>query len=118
MTIQLIWSHKRALIDKYKITTCIYLLYHRIKELSCFLQYNITNVEASCQRILDIHQDENLMKKEALRNYKQCLKIKQEILGKNHPSYADTLNNIGIIIQKMGKYEEALKNYKECLEIQ
>ena len=54
---------------------------------------------------------------EALKNYKICLIIKEEILGKKHPLYADTLNNIGMTYHTMGKYEEALKSYKECLKI-
>lgn len=55
---------------------------------------------------------------EALKNYKECLEIQQEALGKNHPLYAGTLNNIGNIYDSMGKYENALKMFKECLGIQ
>ena len=46
---------------------------------------------------------------EALREYKECRKITEASLGKNHPQYATTLNNIGSIYINMGKYEEALR---------
>ena len=52
-----------------------------------------------------------------MKNYHECLGIKKAELGEENPSYTDTLNNVGIIYQKMGKYEEALKVYKQCIEI-
>ena len=42
---------------------------------------------------------------EALKNYEKCLEIQQEVLGKTHPSFAETLNNIGNTSQGMGKYQ-------------
>ena len=46
---------------------------------------------------------------EALSNYHECLGIKEEAVGKMHPSYATTLNNIGLNYHHMGEYREALK---------
>ena len=44
--------------------------------------------------------------------------IQEKTLGKTHPNYAVSLNNIANIFQSMGNYEEALKYFKECLKIQ
>ena len=54
---------------------------------------------------------------EALREYEECRKIQEASLGKSHPQYATTLNNIGLIYDKMGRYEEALREYEECQKI-
>ena len=49
--------------------------------------------------------------KEALGKYQECLKIFKEILGEKHRLYAETLNNMGLVYDKLGVYEEALKRF-------
>ena len=39
-------------------------------------------------------------------------------MGKKDLNYLNSLNNIGCVLSKMGKYEEALKHHQECLKIQ
>jgi len=39
------------------------------------------------------------------------------VFGNDHPSVADSYNNIGIVYDKQGKYEEALVQYHRTLEI-
>ena len=39
-------------------------------------------------------------------------------MGKNHPDYAVSLNNIGSLFESMGRYEEALNYLQQCLMIQ
>ena len=39
-------------------------------------------------------------------------------MGKNHPDYAISLNNIGSLFESMGRYEEALNYLQQCLVIQ
>ena len=46
----------------------------------------------------------------AIQYFHEALSIEERILGKKHPNYARSLNNIGSVFIKMGKYEEAL-NY-------
>lgn len=41
----------------------------------------------------------------------------ENTLGKSHPLYATTLNNIGVSLNSMGIYGEALKYYELCLII-
>ena len=55
--------------------------------------------------------------KEALDKYKASLEIKGKVLGGSHPSFAETLNNIGLLYHKKGEYDKALENYDECLRI-
>ena len=49
--------------------------------------------------------------KEALDKYKESLKIKGKVLGGSHPSFAETLNNIGLLYHKKGEYDKALEKY-------
>ena len=35
-------------------------------------------------------------------------------MGKDHPSYAGTINNMAIVYQKKGEYDRALEMYEEA----
>jgi len=50
--------------------------------------------------------------------YEEIRKIQEKTIGIEHPSYADTLNNIAVVLNKQGKYEESLEIYEECRKIQ
>ena len=39
------------------------------------------------------------------------------MLTKQHPAYATTINNLGLLYDSLGKYELSEKYYIECLEI-
>jgi Tfp pilus assembly protein PilF len=41
----------------------------------------------------------------------------ESLHGENHPSIADIMNNLGMLLKKEGKYKEALNYYKEALKI-
>jgi hypothetical protein len=41
-----------------------------------------------------------------------CRELQKKTLGEAHPSYATTLNNIGLTYDNQGKYEIALKYYE------
>ena len=55
---------------------------------------------------------------DALKYYKDALKIQEKVLGEEHPDTATSYNNIGIVYYDLGKYEDALKYYKDALKIQ
>jgi len=52
----------------------------------------------------------------ALRWFKKALKIREKVLGE-HPSTANTYNNIGEIYRTMGDYNEALELFYKALKI-
>jgi tetratricopeptide (TPR) repeat protein len=45
------------------------------------------------------------------------LAIKEKVTGKESLDLASTLNNIGLINNKLGKYKEAIRYYQRCLDI-
>ena len=48
-------------------------------------------------------------------HYQRSIEVTEEVLGKRHISYADTLNNIGNVLDDMGRYKEAILRYREAL---
>ena len=53
----------------------------------------------------------------ALDFFKRCLDIQLKTLGREHPSVANSHNNIGLIWSKKGEYQKALEFYQSCLDI-
>ena len=49
--------------------------------------------------------------------YKEALKILKEVLGKKHPSYATSLNNLANLYNTQSLFAQAEPLYKEALEI-
>ena len=56
-----------------------------------------------------------LKKSETL--YKKALEIKKKVLGEEHPDYAMSLNNLGILYKITGDYKAVEPLYKQALEI-
>jgi tetratricopeptide (TPR) repeat protein len=54
---------------------------------------------------------------QALPLYQEALEIKEQVLGKQHPSYATSLNNLAYLYYSQGQYEQALPLYQEALKI-
>jgi tetratricopeptide (TPR) repeat protein len=48
--------------------------------------------------------------KEAEQMHRQALELKQKVLGQEHPSTLDSLNNLALVLGSQGKYEETLDN--------
>jgi CHAT domain-containing protein/Tfp pilus assembly protein PilF len=48
---------------------------------------------------------------------KQALEIKKIVLGEEHPSYASSLNNLGLLYQAMGDYKSAEPFLKQALVV-
>jgi hypothetical protein len=55
---------------------------------------------------------------EANEYYVEALKIRKEVLGKNHPSYFRALENVGLHSLALGKISEAEEYFRETIEIQ
>ena len=49
--------------------------------------------------------------------YREALRIRQKVLGSEHPSAADSLNNLAGLYQDMGEYAKAEPLYREALRI-
>ena len=45
------------------------------------------------------------------------LRIRQKVFGEEHPDYATSLNNIGMVNHKIGNYDKALEYLEKCLII-
>jgi len=54
---------------------------------------------------------------QAEKYYLEAIDIKEKIFGKDHPSYATSLNNLGLLYVKMGDYSQAEKYYLEAKNI-
>jgi len=54
---------------------------------------------------------------QALPLVQEALKIREQVLGKLHPSYATSLNNLANLYYSQGQYEQALPLLKEALKI-
>jgi len=55
--------------------------------------------------------------KNLLKIHEECRIIKEQTLGKQHPSYATTLVNIGSCLYEQRKYKDALVWFMEAKEI-
>ncbi len=49
--------------------------------------------------------------------YEQALKIFEQVLGKQHRLYADSLNNLAFLYESQGEYEKSLLLFEEALKI-
>ena len=49
--------------------------------------------------------------------YRKALAIREKVLGKAHPGYAQTLNNLAALLGATGLYGEAEPLYREALAI-
>ena len=54
---------------------------------------------------------------EAKEYYTQALEMTKAFLGENHPSVAETLNNLGTAWSSLGEKKKAIEYYKKVLEI-
>ncbi|KAI1322280.1 hypothetical protein F5Y16DRAFT_413326 [Xylariaceae sp. FL0255] len=54
---------------------------------------------------------------EAERLYQQTLELKEEVLGREHPSILGSINNLAEVLRSQGKYEEAEKINREILRL-
>jgi CHAT domain-containing protein/tetratricopeptide (TPR) repeat protein len=48
---------------------------------------------------------------------RQAMAIRRELLGEDHPDYADSLNNLGMLYQNTGDYAKAEPLLRQALEI-
>lgn len=65
--------------------------------------------------IIDVHRKKGNYS-EARELYLNSLKQAESLYGPNHPSLADIMNNLGILLKKEGKYTEALDYLKQALK--
>jgi CHAT domain-containing protein/Tfp pilus assembly protein PilF len=55
--------------------------------------------------------------KAAERYFQQALEIRKKVFGEEHPEYASSLGNLGVLHSDMGDYKVAATYYKQALEI-
>ena len=53
----------------------------------------------------------------ALINFQEALKIRENMLGKEHPNTANSCNNVGFVYNSMGDYPKALEFYTRALDV-
>ncbi|HEX8367085.1 MAG TPA: tetratricopeptide repeat protein, partial [Pyrinomonadaceae bacterium] len=49
--------------------------------------------------------------------YQKALKIDEKTIGKVHPDYATSLNNLALVYKSQGRYDEAIELYQQAIEI-
>ncbi len=47
--------------------------------------------------------------------HRQALVLKEKVLGPEHPDTLTSLNNLGAVLDRQGKYEEAEKMHRQAL---
>ncbi|MGK7895356.1 MAG: tetratricopeptide repeat protein [Xenococcus sp. (in: cyanobacteria)] len=67
------------------------------------------------QQIIELYQQGKYS--EAIPLAEQVLAIRQEQLGDNHPSTAESLDNLALLYQAQGRYPEAEALYQKVLAI-
>ncbi|MDP6653657.1 MAG: tetratricopeptide repeat protein, partial [Gammaproteobacteria bacterium] len=83
---------------------------------------NFQRSESICRQLLERYpesgfvlnmlgatQDASGRSTEALQSYEKAIEVE--------PGYADTYNNIGILLKRLGKHEEALARFQKAVEI-
>lgn len=65
---------------------------------------------------IDVHRKKGNYK-DSYKLYLRALQQMKSLYGQNHPSIADIMNNLGMLLKKEGKYNEALNYYKQALKI-
>ncbi|MGC2235063.1 MAG: tetratricopeptide repeat protein [Pyrinomonadaceae bacterium] len=64
-----------------------------------------------------LYQDDLAQYEKTIQFYEEALQITEKTIGKEHPNYASSLNNLAIVYRSQGKYDEAIEKYKEALWI-
>ena len=54
---------------------------------------------------------------EAERMYRQALELMRKVLGMEHPSTLNSMNNLALALVNQGKYEEAEQMHRQALEL-
>ena len=71
-----------------------------------------------CKKFAQYSEDTNLKIENSLIYFSKSIEIERNIFEiDEHPSIVFTLNNIGLVYDKLGRNEEALKNYFKSLEL-
>lgn len=55
--------------------------------------------------------------KAALADFERVLALQEEHEGAEHPEVAMTLNNLGVTLTNLGRYDEAIEKYRRSLEL-
>jgi serine/threonine protein kinase len=53
----------------------------------------------------------------AFEGFEHVLKLQREHLGPEHPEVASTLNNLGVTLTRLGRYDQAIGRYEESLRL-
>jgi tetratricopeptide (TPR) repeat protein len=54
---------------------------------------------------------------EARQFHERALAVREKVYGEEHPSTANSLNNLGITLHEQGKHDEARRYYERALAI-
>ncbi|CAL1167283.1 unnamed protein product [Cladocopium goreaui] len=53
----------------------------------------------------------------ALAHHQEALQLRKDLVGRDHPSVAECLNNLGSLHYARGAFEKAAENFEEALEL-
>ncbi|KAK3383706.1 hypothetical protein B0T24DRAFT_645911 [Lasiosphaeria ovina] len=78
-----------------------------------------TDKVAESKLLFNIAESYSQMAKyeEAEQMYRQALELNEKVLGREHPSTLDSMNNLGLVLGSQGKYEEAEQIHRQALEL-
>jgi CHAT domain-containing protein/tetratricopeptide (TPR) repeat protein len=84
--------------------------------LSAEQQRDVQQAGALHQEAIALYQQGQYAK--AVAKAREALTLRRQVLPKDHPDLAASLNNLGVLLQAMGQHEEARQHYEEALAIQ
>lgn len=83
-----------------------------LKRALDYARFSLTEVFSS----LGIAYNDVGDKDKALEALQQCLTLRKETVGKNHPSMAECFNNLGAVYLQRGALQKASEHYEQALE--
>eukprot|EP00913_Durusdinium_trenchii_P000935 g864.t1 len=66
---------------------------------------------------LGVAYNDSSRPKEAEMQHQEALQLRKELVGKDHPSMAECLNNLGGLYFARGAYQKAAEHYEQALEL-
>ncbi|KAI0815407.1 Tetratricopeptide repeat-domain-containing protein [Xylaria sp. FL0064] len=77
------------------------------------------NTEENSSLLFNMAESYSILGKydEAETMHRQTLELREEVLGREHPSTLDSMNNLALVLNSQGKYNEAETIHRQTLEL-
>lgn len=108
-----------AIGDEYESKQPSKAVYFYNEALKISEKAGLSDHKANCMEYLGIVYQDGLAKFDSALFFKtESMKIRKATVGENHPAYASSINNLGLLLFTMGNTQEAEKLFKDAIKIQ